>query len=136
MASKIPLNIVTIRNASPVLFARVVDSNGSNITQASVRSITYSAYLLDAEWPADRDNRTSVAGHTDVAVTVASSVFDTLQTEDTRWDVDAAGYNFRHQLDVTTSPCFAIAGRMYLLEYTITPTSGQKIVVQYIVKVL
>jgi len=137
MANASPINVVTLRNASPVLFARVVDSEGTNITQATISSIAYSAYLLDKDWPRDRNNRTTVTGHSATDVAVASSVFDTLQTTDTeRWTVDATGYNFRYQLDVSTNACFADAGRNYLIEFTLTPASGQAIIVQFVVRVL
>ena len=135
MASASPINVVTLRNSSPVLFARVEDSDGNAITQASVSTITYSAYLLDKDWPADRDNRTSVTGHQAVPVVVSSSVYDSLQADDDRWTKDATGYNFAHQIDVSSNACFSVAGRRYLVEYTITPTSGQAVVVQYVVRV-
>lgn len=136
MANPSPIQAVALRNSSPVLFARVVDSEGNNITQAALSTITYSVYLLDKDWPEDRDNRTAVSGHSAASVTIATSVFDTLQTDDDRWDVDTTGYNFRHQIDVSSNACLTVAGRRYLVEYTITPTSGQAIVVQYIVRVL
>ena len=136
MANPSPLQIATLRNSSPVLFARVQDSAGTNITQASVSTITYSVYLLDADWPQDRDNRTAVTGHQAVAVSKTAAVFDALQTADTRWDVDATGYNFRHQIDVSANACFSVAGRFYLVEFTITPTSGQVLIVQYVVRVV
>ena len=136
MANPSPVQAVTLRNSSPVLLARVEDSEGNDITQDAVSTITYSVYLLDKDWPQDRDNRTAITGHSTVAVTVADAVFDTLQTDDGRWDVDTTGYNFRHQIDVSANACFAVAGRHYLVEFTITPTSGQAIVVQYVLRVL
>lgn len=136
MANPSPVQVSTLRNLSPVLFARVVDSAGNNITQAAIAAIAYSVYLLDKDWPQDRDNRTAVTGHSAGSVTVADAVLDTLETSDSRWDVDVTGYNFRHQIDVSSNACFAVAGRHYLVEYVITPMSGQAIVVQFVVRVL
>ncbi len=61
-------------------------------------------------------------------------LFNSLQT-DSLWTVDATGYNFRHVLDVSTSPAFAVAGRRYLVEYQLTPAVGQVIVVRFRINV-
>ena len=49
---------------------------------------------------------------------------------------DAVGYNFRHVLDVSENQAFAIAGRRYLIEFQLTPVSGQVILVRFRVNVI
>ena len=115
------------KNGSVTLLARVVGKDGANIVQADIASAKYSIYLLDDQ---DADARTAVTGHTDVALTVAAVVFDTLQT-DALWTVDETGYNFRHVLDVSAQEAFTIAGRRFLVEFELTPVSGQVILVRF-----
>ena len=89
-------------------------------------------YLLDDQ---NSDSRTAVAGHTDVTLPVADVIFSTLQT-DAIWTVDTTGYNFRHVLDVSAHPAFAVAGRRYLVEYQLTPAVGQMILVRFRINVI
>lgn len=114
------------KGATTTILARIVDNAAANVTQSAITSGTYSIFLLDDD---DVDVRTAIANHQDVSLTVASVIFDTLQT-DARWTVDATGYNFRHTIDVSTNEAFTIAGRNYLVEYLLTPTSGQVIIVR------
>lgn len=136
MANPAVKDIVCQRNATPVLMARVENAAGTAITQDTVSTITYSVYLLDTDHPTDENTRTVVTGHEDGSVTVASAVFDTLQT-DSPWDSDedATGYNFKYQIDISTTDCFTVAGRFYLVVFTITPTSGQVILAKFRVRV-
>ena len=117
-----------LRNTAPTLMHRIVDSDNSAITQAALSTITYTVYLMSADFPDDPNTRTAVTGHEDAAVTIASSVFDTLQTGEP-WDddADASGFNFKHQIDISTNDCFAIAGRWYKVVFTATPVTGQVI---------
>ncbi len=96
-------------DGSGSLMARVKGVDGDNIVRADITSITCAVF--DA-------GGTSVATPT---VVVATSVFDTLQT-DARWspDIDTTGYNFRHDMPATT---FTAGGR-YTVEYKFTPASG------------
>lgn len=100
--------------------------NGTDVTQAAVSSITYSIYLLDED---DPESRTAVTGHSAVDLTVADVVYDTLQT-----DSQASNYNFRHTPPISTSAAFATLGD-YLVEYTVTPATGETIIVRFVVKV-
>jgi hypothetical protein len=115
------------KNGSATLMARIVGSGGVNITQADIATIRYSVYLLDDQ---DPDNRTPVTGHSQITLPVYQVVFNSLQTDPT-WTVDATGYNFRHVLDVSAHPAFAVAGRKYLIEYVLTPLTGQVILVRF-----
>ncbi len=102
--------------------------NGADIKQADVASIAYSIYQLDK---ADPDARTAVTGHAAVALNAADVLFDTLQT-----DAQAANYNFRHLPPIDAAAAFAVAGAIYSVEYTVTPTSGQRIIVRFRVQCL
>lgn len=115
------------KNGTATLLGRVVDSTNTALTQSAISSITYSIYLLDDQNP---DTRTAVANHSAVALTVASVIFNTLQT-DSVWSKDSTGYNFKHTIPIATYVAFAIAGRNYLVEYTITPVTGQKIILRF-----
>ena len=117
---------VALKNGSATPMARITGADAANIVQADIDSITYSIYLLTDNAP---DTRTDVTGHTTVSLTVADVIFDALQT-DARWTEDSTGYNFRHVIDRSSNEAFAIAGRNYLVEYLLTPTSGQVIIVR------
>ncbi len=115
------------KNGSATLLARVVGAGGAPVVRAGLASARYTVYLLDEN---DPDAATAVAGHTAVAVPVASLVFDTLQ-KDALWDVDGVGYNFKHVLDVSTHQAFAAAGRAYRIVFELVPASGQVILVRF-----
>ena len=127
MANAVDVEGVVFKNGSATLLARVVGAQGAPVTQATVASAKYTAYLLDEN---DPDSATAVAGHADVAVDVASLIYDDLQNDDL-WDVDDTGYNFKHVLDVSTHQVFTIAGRIYRIVFELTPTSGQVILVRF-----
>jgi hypothetical protein len=115
------------KNGTRRLDARVRNWDGDDILQADISSIAYTAYLLDASNP---DTRTAIDGHTAVTLDKADVIFDTLQTDEYSSD-----YNFSHTPPIGTTNLFTIAGRDYLIEYTITPTSGEKIIVRFRVHV-
>ncbi len=120
------------KNGSVTLLARVVGKDGANIVQADIASAKYSVYLLDDQ---DADSRTAITGHTAVGLTVADVVFNTLQN-DALWTVDEIGYNFRHVLDVSANQAFTIAGRRFLVEFELTPSSGQVILLRFRINVI
>lgn len=120
------------------LLARIVGWSAAAITQADIAEAEYTVYLLDEH---DPDTRTAVTAHTAVELTVADVIYDTLQT-DAVWDQDATGYNFRHTVDVRPvseeeedggglGPAFTAAGRTYLVEVTLTPVTGQVIILPF-----
>jgi hypothetical protein len=119
--------VTAFKNGTERLTARVF-LDGADITQAAVTSIAYSVYLLDANNP---DSRTAVTGHSAVSLTKTDVVFDTIQT-----DSQSSNYNFRHTPPISTHEAFATAGRNYLVEYTITPVTGQKVIVRFRVSVI
>lgn len=116
------------KDGSATLLARVVGADGSAITQSDLSSAKYTVYLLD---PNDPDSWTAVTGHTDKSLVVADTIYDTLQT-DALWDVDSTGYNLKHILDVSSNQAFDTAGKMYRVVFELTPTSGQVILVRFL----
>jgi hypothetical protein len=120
------------KNGSAVLLARIVDATGANVQQAGLSAIAYTIFELD---PCQLDQLTTVTGHTGVALTVASVIFNALQTGGL-WTVDEVGYNFRHEIDVGTSAAFPKAGVQYQVRYELTPTSGQKTIVRFQLRVI
>lgn len=122
---------VALKNSAPIFLARVVGNDGSYLQQANLSSIAYGIFSLN---PNDPDSETAVTGHSAVSLTIASVVWDTLQS-DALWMnddgeyVDATGYNFRFQPSIASNQAFPVAGVEYLVRVTMTPSSGQKIVV-------
>lgn len=121
-----------LKNGTCTCLARVTTVAGVNLTQAAVSSISRTVYLLDASNP---DTRTAVTNHSAVTIAVATTIYDTLQTGGA-WTVDSTGYNFADTIDVSTNAAFGTAGRDYLVEYTITPASGQVIKIGFRVHVI
>jgi hypothetical protein len=115
------------KNGTARLCARVF-LDGADIHRADVSAIAYSVFLLDEQ---DPDTRNAVAGHGAVSLDVEDVIFDTLQN-----DSQASDYNFKHIVPIGVHPAFAIAGRKYLVEYTITPVVGEKLILRFRVNVL
>ena len=132
MANAEDIHGVAFKNGSITLLARVVGADGRNLALADVSSAQYTVYLLDDD---DADGRTAVTGHTNVALTPADVIFDSLQT-DALWTADTTGYNFRHVLDISQNQAFAIAGRRYLVEVELTPPTGQSMLIRFRVNVI
>jgi hypothetical protein len=120
------------KNGSVTLLARVVGKDGADIVQADIASAKYSVYLLDDQ---DADSRSATTGHSNVTLNVAGVIFNTLQN-DKLWTVDETGYNFRHVLDVSENQAFTIAGRRFLVEFELTPGTGQVILVRFRLNVI
>ena len=120
------------KNGSAVLMARIVDAAGANVQQAGIAAIEYSIYELD---PCRPDSLVAVAGHSGVSLSVAGVIFNALQTGGL-WTVDSVGYNFRHEIDVGSSEAFPKAGAEYQVRYKLTPTTGQKTIVRFQLRVI
>jgi hypothetical protein len=114
-------------NGSATLRARIIDAVGNPVGPSAVASATMTVWLLDDQDPAAR---TAVAGQQGVAVTPAAVLTETLAI-DAAWTRDNVGFNFQHTLDVSVAPAFPAAGSVYLVEYLLTPTVGQVIVVRF-----
>ena len=109
MATIIPQAISVYEGSGASFMARIKGNAGTDITIASMTSIACTVY-----------NSISLASVATPTVTVATSVFDTLQT-DARWDTDSTGYNFRHDLPPTAFPDGDVQCQ---IEYLFTPASG------------
>ncbi len=130
MASAQDIQGTVFRHGSAVFFARVVNNEAQAINQTSIQSASYTIFALA---PHEPNSLSAVAGHEDVALTIADVVFDTLQDDDA-WTVDSVGYNFRHELDVSSDEAFSEAGRMYQVRYELLPVTGQKIIFRFQVR--
>jgi hypothetical protein len=120
------------KNGSAVLMARIVDAAGANVQQAGLSAIEYTIFELD---PCRPDQLVPVPGHEGASLTVTSVVYNALQTGGL-WTVDDVGYNFRHEIDVGTSEAFPKAGVQYQVRYELTPTTGQKTIVRFQLRVI
>ena len=129
MATAADIRGTVFKNGSAVLLARIVGPDGDPVATTDLSTLHYSVLAID---PCDPDALTPVAGHDNVQLAVGDVFYDTLQTGGP-WSVDATGYNFRHQVDVTTSEAFPIAGTSYLVRYEAIPVSGQKTVFRFLV---
>ena len=127
MANAVAASARAFKNGTITLMARVVGADDAAITQADISSIVYSIYTLDQNCP---DSQEVVDGHDSEGLLVASTIYDTLQT-DSRWTVDSTGYNFLHEIDVSSDEAFTVRGDEYLVDFSLTPASGQVIDVQY-----
>ncbi len=118
----------TVYNSgTAVLMARVVNSSGQNLIQAHVSSISYSVFELPVH---GQGSQTPVTGHENVGLSVGDVIFDTLQNNES-WNVDSTGYNFRHEIDVSTAEAFTTPGATYWVRYEVTPVQGQKVVFRF-----
>lgn len=138
MPSASDITGTVFKDGSATLLARVVGAGGAAIQQADLSAIAYTVYLLDE---ADPDSGTAVSGHTAVSAVVADTIFDTLQKDELWKDqagnyIDALGYNFNYTLNTGTAPAFATAGRVYRIVFTLTPVSGQKILLRFKVRAI
>lgn len=70
---------------------------------------------------------TSVVGHTAVALNPPSSYIETSVVTTKGWDTneDASGWNFRHSINIGTSPAFAESG-LYEYMLVVTPNNGSQ----------
>ena len=116
MAKDSPTQATVWEDSGATLMARVVGQDAANVTQASLTSIAYKVFDLDGLTPG-----TATATGT---LVVADTIFDTLQTSDSRWTIDSTGFNF---LDVVAGAAanLATGDHRYRIEYVFTPASGQ-----------
>lgn len=118
------------KNGPAVMMGRVVGADGDAVATSDIASVHYSVLEVDH---ADHDSLSPIEGHDNVELNVAEVFYDSLQTSGP-WSVDEVGYNFRHDLDVSTDDAFPNAGIDYQVRYEVTPVVGQKIVFRFLVK--
>ncbi len=116
------------------LMDRVLGNAGAAITQATITSIAYKVYEHDTKDAAVAATGGTLVAGTASSLTVASVVFDTLQTA-APWDstADALGYNFRYDSPAVDRPT---GGKWYRHEIVFTPTSGAVFAIVWIVECL
>ena len=108
-----PFKGYVIEDGGATFLARINGNTGVAITQSLISSISVKVFDLDSDTP-----DTAVYS---ASVTVATSVFDTLQT-DAIWTEDTDGYNFKHAMPASA---FAIGNHNYRIEYLFTPATGE-----------
>jgi len=105
------------KNGAAVLMARIVDNAGVRVRREQVAQITYSVREIDLR---DSERRENVPGHTSVPLDVDEVFLDSLETGGL-WDVDVAGYNFRHEIWAGMSRAFPKPGARYEIRYVFRP---------------
>ena len=109
---------IIFEGSSPTVLARVLGNDAAAIQQADFGDITFEVF---------KNNSTTAA--VTGTVTVASSVFDSYQT-DARWTADKIGYNFRHAPAATV---FADGDATYRIEYKFEPTGDEPFWAVYLI---
>ncbi len=119
-------------NGAAVLMARIVDDAGACVRRSQVAAIGYSIYELD-----ERDPGTLhiVAEHDRVPLEVDDVFLDSLQSGEA-WDVDVAGYNFRHEIHATEDKSFPKHGSRYEIRYMFIPNFGDPMFIRFHVRVI
>ena len=102
-----------LEDSTVSLMFRVLGDDAQAITQATIASVTFAAFDLDATTP--------TSAVSTATLTVSDVVFDTYQTDD-RWHADSVGYNFRHDI---ASSVFVTGGHTYQVEYKFTADGGE-----------
>ena len=110
MPDAIPIRGKVWEDSGCSLMARILGTDGDEIVQADISTITYAVH--------EKVAGTEIIAST--SLTISAVVFDTLQTDD-RWHTDATGYNFRMDAPVTAFPT---GGTTYMVEVKFTPASG------------
>ena len=105
-------------DTGPYMMARITGNDGANVTQSDVSSISY--VVVDMT-----DTDTAVASGT---LTVASVIYDTLQSGDSRWTEDSTGYNFGFTLAATAFPTGA---RTYRVDCDFDMATGENLAVVF-----
>lgn len=117
---------------SAVLLARVVDADGSAVSTDSISSIAYTITQLEES---NTLSSSAVVGHEQVPLQPSDVLYNVLQTGAV-WTVDAQGYNFRHEIDVSVNDAFPMAGVDYQVRYVLQPISGQKTVFRFVLRAI
>lgn len=120
------------QGGAAIFLARLLHADDTLVDAAEIDSISYTIYELD---PCRENESTPVTGHQGVPLSAGSVIFESLQTG-APWSVDSIGYNFRHDLSVTSNVAFPNAGRLYQIRYEMHPTVGQVIVFRFQIRAI
>ena len=109
MATKINDSFVVNAGAGFSYLARIKGHSGSDVTQASLSSIsrTITEYNQDG----------SIAATTTDSLVISTAIYDTLQTNTALWD---QSFNMKDDVAATK----VTNRRRHTLQYTFTPASG------------
>lgn len=124
-------NAYVYRNGTVTLMGRILNDSYEVLTPTNVTSIEYTIFEIDEK---NADNLTAVSGHIEESLVVADVFYSSLQTSDERWTADTTGYNFLHTIDISSYAAFTEIGKRYRVNYTITPATGQVVVVPFVVE--
>jgi hypothetical protein len=118
------------KNGAAVLMARIVDGAGIRVRRDQMAFIRYSISEVD---PCDLERRQSLVAHADVPIDVDEVFLDSLETGGL-WDVDAVGYNFRHEIRPGANRKFP-PGARYEIRYVFQPKNcGGSMIVRFHVR--
>lgn len=120
------------QNGSAMLMARIVGIDNQPVVAGDLDEVRYSVLRVNH---GDPNDLSVVTGHDDVELPVADVFYNTLQTGGP-WNVDATGYNFLHELDISEHAAFPLALTDYQVRFVVTPVVGQPIVWRYWVHVI
>lgn len=120
------------KQGTATLMARVIDAAGDPINPTDVATCHYSVLEVNEAEP---DESAVIAGHDNVALGVGDVLFASLQTDD-RWTLDAQGYNFRHEIDISSSNAFPKAGVRYYVRYRLAPSVGQPVIFRFALRAI
>lgn len=131
---------VIFERAGSSYMARINGGDNLPVTQASITSIAYEVWQIgpDPEPPEFAEPMTPIKVKHGT-LNVADVIFDALQT-DSRWTVDATGYNFRVDLTQADFPALPVDGPLtsgwFRIEIEFTPVSGAAIPLVFKVEML
>lgn len=123
---------VVLAGATALLMGRLARSDGQLVTAAETVGISY---RIVARAPCCSADDAPVVGHDQALLTPSEVLFESLQA-DAAWEVDSTGYNFRHEIDISSHAAFPEAGRSYAVRYELTPVTGQPIVFRFLIEAI
>ncbi len=117
-----------LENGSALFLGRITLATGQPISPSEIATAEYTIYRLDNS---DAAIRVPVEGHERVPLNISEIVTSDFVLDE-NWPFDEIGYNFRYILSDQTASPFPIAGRNYLVAFTLTlQGSTPKILLQY-----
>ncbi len=113
-------------NGVAVLMARIVDGASRCVEPADVAAIGYS--ILET---GSRSKRARVVAGHDCRRLDVDEVFGDSLTCDASWDLDVAGYNFRHEIHANPDASFPKADARYEVRYLFLPKSSEPVIIRF-----
>ena len=104
----------TFAKSGQTVMGRIYGHAGTAITQVSLSAVAYTVTRVAS------DKSESVTGQG--SLTISDVVFDTLQDDDPRWEIDDTGYNFAALIPAS---CFQEGGQFHRIAIKFTPATGE-----------